>query len=91
MQPNIIEIDGKHYLELPCLPGDEVYRAGPYFGNLDSNGNIICSFKIYTNRYINVREIIRDLDDFGTRQFLTLEEAEAYKRRLEDERKEEHE
>lgn len=71
MERNIVEIDGKHYLELPCLPGDTVYTVGPH---ITDNFRVV--FKVYPHTYLSLNEIVRDIPEFNKHIFTTKEAAE---------------
>lgn len=79
MSYNIVEIDGKHYLELPCLPGTTVYTVGPRIelGPLGMEAHL----RVFTLE-LDLVGLIRSYDDIGKTIFLTQEEAEAEIERL---------
>lgn len=82
MNYNIIEIDGKHYLELPCNPGTTVYTVGPRIelGPLGMEAHL----RVFPLE-LDLVGLIRSYDDIGKTIFLTPEEAEAEIERLNEE------
>ena len=79
MSYNIEEFDGKHYLELPCLPGTTVYTVGPRIesGPLGMEAHL----RVFPLE-LDLVGLIRNYDDIGKTIFLTQEEAEAEIERL---------
>lgn len=75
MTTNIIEIEGKPYLELPCKPGDTAYIVGGHVNN-----KFEYELKVYPHTYITVAEIVKDLGHFGSCIFTTPEAAESHKK-----------
>lgn len=82
MNYNIIEIDGKHYLELPCLPGTTAYMVGPRI-ELGSLG-IEAHLRVFPLE-LDLVGLIRSYHDIGKTIFLTQEEAETEIKRLNEE------
>ena len=74
--PEIIDIDGKHYIELPCKPGDRLYRVHLYFGGEVEDNCFIASWRISPTTFYTVEDILRSLDEFGKHVFFTREDAE---------------
>ena len=82
---NIKTIDGKPYLELPCYPGDTVYRVGPVIASIrdiKAYSYFTYELKVYEEVY-NIWGITHNIDKFGHTLFTNPEDAEAYKRKLE--------
>ena len=74
--PEIIDIDGKHYIELPCKPGDALYHVHIFLDVDNENNCIKSNWRISPITFYTVAEIIRNLDMFGLNVFLTREDAE---------------
>lgn len=87
MKTNVIEIDGKYYLELPCRPGTVVYYVSPYIDINDPTNTagqqLKASYRINKESLATVDEIFRNMHSIGKSLFLTEEEAEEYKRKVE--------
>ena len=78
MEYNIIEQDGKYYLELPCPPGTTVYYTGPHFGKME-NGYLISEETAYSINLRTVEDVVDVIKRFGNTIFLTEEEAMKHK------------
>ena len=75
MDSDIKEIDGKYYLELPCLPGTTVYYVGLHFDIVD--GKFVADKKVFETTFYTV-DIVLHRKEFGVKYFLTYEEAEEH-------------
>lgn len=76
-------IDGKPYLELPCVPGTTVYTVAPYISLNAASLPFKSELQIVEEKY-ELDDILRNLKDFGTTVFATLREAEIRKAKLEE-------
>lgn len=90
MPPNIIHVNGKPYLELPCLPGTTVYTIESCYkltASEDERGlkqfplNIKHEFEIVEKTLFSITDVVDHIKDIGNNMFLTIEEAEEYKKR----------
>lgn len=85
MKPNIIEIDGKYYLELPCLPGDTVYTVTRQI-DFKSGVGLKMHYKVFDFKETRLENIVDDLKLFGKSLFTNIKDAEACKEKLEKKR-----
>lgn len=87
METNIVEIDGKIYLEIPCRPETVLYTVYPYiYVDGPSDGArfpLKVSYKVSKLYPASLDEILNNMHRIGKDLFLTEIEAEEFKRKVE--------
>ena len=78
MEYNIIEQDGKYYLELPCPPGTTVYYAGPKLRIMKDNSWLF-EEKVYSLELRTIEDVVDYYKRIGNSVFLSEEEAMKHK------------